>query len=92
MMKQGTREDEIVEIFFCCILKDIEPADLETRQWLVHDTTEINVARDYVASGRDALSQSPGDRSVAAADFQAPPARTHSQSLYVSELDRIQQR
>jgi hypothetical protein len=92
MMKQGTCENEIVEIFFYCLLKDIESADLETWQWLVHDTTEINVARDHVASGCDALSQSPGDRSVAAADFQTPPAWTHSQSVYVGELDRVQQR
>ena len=59
---------------------------------LIHDTTEIDVARDYLASGRHALSHSPGDRSVATADFQAASAWAHSQSGYVSELDGIQQR
>ena len=66
--------DEIVGTLFYYILKDIDAADLETRQLLVHDTTEIDVARDYMASGRHALSQSPGDRSVATADFQAASA------------------
>jgi hypothetical protein len=92
MVKQGTRDDEIVGVFFYYILKDIDLADLQTRQLLVHDTTEIDVARDYVTSGRHALSQNPSDRSVATTDFQAPPAWTHSQSVNVSKLDEIQQR
>jgi hypothetical protein len=73
-------------------VKDIDSPNLETRQWLVHDTTEIDVARYYVASGCHALSQITGDRSVATADFQAAPAWTHSQSVNVSKLDGIQQR
>ena len=92
MMKQGTRDDEIVVTFFYYILKDIDLADLETRRLRVHDTTEIDVARDYVTSRRHALSQSLSDRSVATAEFQAVPAWTHSQSANVSELDGIQQR
>jgi len=92
MMKQGTRDDEIVGTLFYDILKDIDSADLETRHVRVHDTTEIDVARYYVTSGRHALSQSLGDRSVAAAEFQAAPAWTHSESVNVSKLDGIQQR
>ena len=74
MVKQGTGDDEIIGPFFYYILKDIDFADLETRHLQVHDTTEIDVARDYMASERHALSQSPGDRSVATADFQAASA------------------
>ena len=92
MVKQGTGDDEIVGTLFYYILKDIDAADLERRQLLVHDTTEIDVARDYMASGRHALSQSPGGRSAATADFQAAPAWAYCQSGYVSELDGIQQR
>jgi hypothetical protein len=92
MVEQGTREDEIVGAFFYYILKDIDSADLETRQLLVHDTTEIDVARDDVASGCHALSQSPRDRSVATTEFQTAPAWTHSQLSNVSKLDGIQQR
>ena len=51
MVKQGTGDDEIVGLFFYYILKDIDSADLETRHLQVHDTTEIDVARDYLASG-----------------------------------------
>jgi hypothetical protein len=92
MMKQGTRDDKIVGTLFYSILKDIDSADLETRHVRVHDTTEIDVARYYVTSGRHALSQSLRDRSVAAAEFQAAPAWTHSESVNVSKLDGIQQR
>ena len=92
MVKQGARDDEIVGAFFYYILKDIDLADLETRHLQVNDITEIDVARDYVTSRRHALSQSLGDRSVATAEFQAVPARTHSQSANVSETDGIQQR
>jgi uncharacterized protein DUF4136 len=41
---------------FGCILEDVDPADLETRRLQVDDIGEINVARDHVTSGRDALS------------------------------------
>jgi hypothetical protein len=92
MVKQGTRDDEIVETLFYYILKDVDLADCETRHLRVHDTTEIDVACYYVTSGRHALSQSLGDRSVATAEFQAAPAWTHSQSVNVSKLDGIQQR
>jgi hypothetical protein len=92
MVKQGTGDNEIVGTFFYCVLKDIDPTDLETRHLLTHDTTEIDIARDDVAGGRHALSQSPGDRSVATADFQTAPAWAQFQSGYVSELDGIQQR
>jgi hypothetical protein len=44
-----------------------------------------------VTGGRYALSQSLGDRSVAAAEFQAAPAWTHSESVNVGALDGIQQ-
>jgi hypothetical protein len=92
MVKQGTCDDEIVGTFFYYIPKDIDSADLETPPLRVHDTTEIDVARDYVTSGRHALSESPSDRSVATAKFQAAPAWTYSQSVNVGKLDGIQQR
>ena len=92
MVKQGTGDNEIVGTLFYYILKDVDFPDLETRHLRVHDTTEIDIARDYVTSGRHALSQSLRDRSVATADFQAAPAWTHSQSVNVSKLDGIQQR
>jgi hypothetical protein len=92
MVKHGTRDDEIVVTFFYYILKNIDSADLETRHLRVYDTTEIDVARYYVTNGRHAFSQSPGDRSVATAEFQAAPAWTHSQSVNVSNLGGIQQR
>jgi hypothetical protein len=92
MVKQGTRDDEIVGTLFYCILKNVDFTDLETRHLQVRDITEIDVARDYATSGRHALSQSLRDRSVATAEFQAAPAWTHSQSVNVSALDGIQQR
>ena len=92
MVKQRTGDDEIVGTLFDYILKDVDFPDLKTRQLRIYDTTEIDVARDYVTSGRHALSQSPGDRSVATTDFQAAPAWTHSQPVNVSALDGIQQR
>jgi len=60
MVKQGTGDDEIVGPFFYYILKDIDFADLETRHLQVHDTTVIDVAGDYLASGSHARSQSLG--------------------------------
>jgi hypothetical protein len=92
MVQQSTRDDEIVGVLFYYILKDVDFADLETRQLPIHDTIEIDVARDYVTTGRHTLSQSLGDRSIATPDFQAAPAWTYSQSVNVSKLDGIQQR
>ena len=91
MVKQRTGDDEIVGTLFDYILKDVDFPDLKTRQLRIYDTTEIDVARDYVTSGRHAFSQSLRHRSVATAEFQAAPAWTHSKSANVSELDGIQQ-
>jgi hypothetical protein len=91
MVKQGPGDDEIVGTLLYYVLKDIDSADLETRNMRAHDTTEIDVARDYVTSRRHALGQSPGDRSVATADFQTAPAWTHPEPVNVRELDGIQQ-
>jgi|SRR5450432_2152171 hypothetical protein len=52
----------------------------------------IDVACDHTTRWSYALSQSLGDRSVTAAEFQAPPARTDSQPRNVSDLERVQQR
>jgi hypothetical protein len=92
MVEQGTRDDEIVATLFDWISKNIDSADLETRYLRVHDTTEIDVACNYVTSGRYALSQSPRNRPVVTADFQTAPARMHPQPGNVSAFDRIQQR
>jgi hypothetical protein len=92
MMKQGTGDNEIVGTVFYYILKNIDSADLKTWQLRIYDTTEIDIARDYVTSGRHALSQNLRDRSVATADFETAPAWTHSQSVNVSKLGGIQQR
>jgi hypothetical protein len=48
MVKQGTRDDEVGGSFFYYILKDIDSANLETWQLLIHDTTEIDVTHYYV--------------------------------------------
>jgi hypothetical protein len=74
MMKQGTRDNEIIGTLFYYILKDVDFPDLKTRQLRIYDTTEIDVARDYVTSGRHAFSQNLRDRSVTTADFQTAPA------------------
>ena len=80
VVKQGARDDKVVETLFDYILKDIDVANLQTRYVQIHDISEIDVARDHVTSGCHALCQSLRDRSVATAEFQAAPAWTHSQS------------
>jgi hypothetical protein len=90
-MKQSTRDDEVVGTFPYYILKKIDLADLKTRCLQVPDITEIDVARNYMTSRGQALSQSLRDRSVATAEFQAASTWRHSQPGNVSELNGIQQ-
>ena len=92
MVKQSPRDHEIVGTKFYFILKNVDLADLKTRRLHVPDISEIDVARDYMTSGRHAPRQSQCDRSVATADFQAAPPWTHSQPGDMSELDGIEQR
>jgi len=86
------RNDEVVGMLFDYVLKDINAADLETRRLQVRDIAKIEVARDYVTGRCHALSHSQRDGSVARAEFEAAPARTHSQPGNVSEFDGIEQR
>ena len=70
MVKQGTPDDEVVGTLFYFILKDIDLADLETWYLQIRDVTQIDVACDYVTSGRHALSQCQRDGCIAAADTE----------------------
>src|SRR5205823_14916059 len=74
MVKQSACDDEVVRALFYCVLKDIDAADLETRGFEVRGVSEIDVARNHVTGRRHALGESLRDRSVATAEFQAPPA------------------
>jgi hypothetical protein len=56
MVQQSTGDNEIVGTRFDYILKDVDFPDLETRHLRIYDTTEIDIARDYVTRGRHALS------------------------------------
>ena len=92
MVKQSTRGDEVIGAFFHLVLQDIDAAHFQIGPFQAGHETEIDVARDDVASGPHKLSQNSRDGPVAAPKLQAAPAGTHAQAVDGNPLDRIEER
>jgi hypothetical protein len=91
MMKESSRDYQVVGRWFDRVVQDVKPAHLKTRPLATVDVADIEIAGDDVAARRDLPSQPLRDGAIASTYFQAAPALAQSQSLDVRALERVEQ-